>query len=260
MLWRNNHLDKKTGIIIQARTGSTRLPNKMMIPFYQGNTILEILIERLKSSFPDFPIILATTRNQRDDAIETIGLSKGIYTYRGDEENVLKRFVLAAEYYRIDKIIRVCADNPFLDMFSLKVLIDEFTTENYDYLFFSLSNEKPTIITHYGLWAEAVSLSALKKILDLTQEKIYLEHVTKYIYENRNLFNLKNIYIAQEIESINNIRLTIDTKEDFNLIKKIYEEVQVMGLSLDSHKLVQFISKHEDWIKEMEKQIGENEK
>jgi spore coat polysaccharide biosynthesis protein SpsF (cytidylyltransferase family) len=71
---------------------------------------------------------------------------------------------------------------------------------------------------------------------------------------------LKNIYIAQEIESINNIRLTIDTKEDFNLIKKIYEEVQVMGLSLDSHKLVQFISKHEDWIKEMEKQIGENEK
>lgn len=260
MFWRNTHLDKNIGIMIQARVGSTRLPNKMMIPFYQGNTILEILLERLKNSFPDLPIILATTINRRDDAIENVGLSKGICTYRGDEENVLKRFVLGAENYKIDKIIRVCADNPFLDMSSLKVLIDNFVTEKCDYLFFSLSNEKPTIITHYGLWAEAVTLSALKKILDLTQEKVYLEHVTKYIYENRNFFNLKNIYIAQEIEAINNIRLTIDTKEDFNLIKKIYEEVQVMGLSLDSHKLVQFISKHEDWIKEMEKQIGENEK
>jgi len=252
--------ENNIGIIIQARIGSTRLPNKMMIPFYQGKTILEILIERLKSSFMEFPIILATTRNQKDDAIEAVGLSKGIYTYRGDEENVLKRFVLAAEYYKIDKIIRVCADNPFLNMFSLKELIENFKTTNYDYMFFSLSNEKPTIITHYGLWAEAVSLSALKKILNITQDKTYLEHVTKYIYENKNLFNLKNIYIDKEIESINNIRLTLDTKEDYKLLKKIYEEVQVMGLSLDSRDLIMFISKHDNWIKEMEKQIRGNEK
>jgi spore coat polysaccharide biosynthesis protein SpsF len=104
----------KIAIIIQARTGSTRLANKMLKPFYQNQTILQIIIENLKRDI-DLPIILATTNNPNDDCLEQVAEENGIFCFRGSEENVLQRFIDAAHQYQVDVIIRVCADNPFLN-------------------------------------------------------------------------------------------------------------------------------------------------
>ena len=170
------------GIIIQARLGSTRLPEKMILPFYKNKGILEILIEKIKLSFPNIPVILATTDNANDDRLALLGEKLKILVFRGEEQNVLKRFIDAALKYDIDKIIRICADNPFLDMLYLKNLIKEYDDSSYDYISFKTSRDLPTIKTHYGFWTEGVMLTALKKIKKLTGEKIYLEHVTNFIY------------------------------------------------------------------------------
>ncbi len=114
----------QTGIIIQARTGSTRLPNKMILPFYNGKGILQILLERIKKKYNNqYTIILATTTNKNDEKIAEIGEKTGVEIYRGSENDVLKRFINAALSYNIFGIIRVCADNPLLDVNHIENLI-----------------------------------------------------------------------------------------------------------------------------------------
>ena len=88
-----------TGIIIQARCGSSRLPNKMVLPFYQSQSILSILLSRLKKKITSTPIIVATTTNLKDDLITTICKQHNIPYYRGSENDVLQRFIDAAEFY-----------------------------------------------------------------------------------------------------------------------------------------------------------------
>ena len=172
------------GIVIQARTGSTRLPNKMLLPFYASKGILELLLEKLRNSFNNLPIIVATTTNNRDDVIVELCLKNKIKYFRGSENNVLQRFIDVANKFSLTKIIRVCADNPFLSMEALSVLISKFPNSDLDYMSFQTSNRVPVIRTQYGFWTEAVTLIALKRIKKQTNSLNFLEHVTNYIYDH----------------------------------------------------------------------------
>ena len=104
----------KDGIIIQARTGSTRLHNKILLPFYGGQRIIDILIGNIKQACADKTIVLATTDRPQDDILAEVAREAGICCYRGDEDNVLDRFIRAAETFNLDRFIRVCSDNPFV--------------------------------------------------------------------------------------------------------------------------------------------------
>ena len=150
------------GIIIQARTGSTRLPNKMILPFYEGKGILETILMRLKNGKLDVPIVLATTTQPSDDILEEIGKRQNVFVFRGSSENVLDRFINATESHKFSKIIRICADNPFLDIEALKFQINSFEKSNVDYWCYSLSDQTPSIKTHYGFWTEGVKLETIK--------------------------------------------------------------------------------------------------
>lgn len=88
----------KDGIIIQARTGSTRLHNKILLPFYGEQRIIDILIENIRRTCPDKQVILATTVRPQDDVLEQVARGAGIDCFRGDEDNVLDRFIRAAEH------------------------------------------------------------------------------------------------------------------------------------------------------------------
>ena len=211
------------GIIIQARSNSTRLPRKVLLPFYEKECILEILIDNFSQQFSNIPIIVATTTSQNDDEIVNIALNKGINIYRGDENNVLLRFIEASKKFNLKKIIRVCSDNIFLDMESIKIQINNLQNTAFDYYGYCLHDETPTIITHFGLWTEGVTLEALEKISSATGEKIYNEHVTNYIYTHKDNFALNLEKIPIQFDRMNGeIRLTIDTLEDFILAQKIY--------------------------------------
>lgn len=246
------------GIIVQARLGSSRLPNKMVEPFYNGKGVLELLLDKIRSQLPDILIVVATTTNPIDDKIQNLCESLQINFYRGSEDNVLQRFIDTAKKYKIEKIIRVCADNPFLDIPDLKVLIQNSINSNADYLSFQTSDYKPTIQTHYGFWAEMVRLKALEKVIKLTLDKTYLEHVTNYIYLNPEEFNLELITISKSIEKKKNIRMTLDTIEDFKLLKEIYLGYPYFKDGVES--LVKIIAKNKTWLKTMESQIMKNTK
>ena len=208
------------GIIIQARTGSTRLPNKTVLPFYEDKSVLQIIIEKLKSDF-SIPIILATTTNPSDDVLEEIATLNNIKYFRGDENNVLKRFIDCAALYKIDIVIRVCADNPFLETYFINQLISQYDLKKCNYISFSTKESVPAMKTHYGLFAELVELDALKKINNLTVDTLYTEHVTNYIYTHPEIFSLNFLQIPNELQR-QNIRLTLDTGSNLTNLKYIY--------------------------------------
>lgn len=240
-------------IIIQARTGSSRLPEKMLLPFYNGSTILELVIDNLLKSFKPQNIILATTTNNKDLELVKVANKKGINHFQGNENNVLERFIKCAEHFNATKIVRVCADNPFLDTTLLLQLLDSIKDENVNYASYHVSNT-PTIRTHFGFFAEYVSLKALLQIQKSTSDSFYQEHVTNYIYNNPSEFNILWKPVPEIISSNNNIRLTVDTKEDFETCQYIYQSLQKTN-TLDFENVIGFINNNQSLKKGMIEQI-----
>lgn len=244
--------------IIQARMGSTRFPGKILIPFFEGQSVLELLIHKL-SQIPQTSIILATSDSVHDDLVAAVAENLGVRIYRGSETDVLDRFIKAAEFYSVHNIIRVCSDNPFLDTSSIFDLIRVASENEADYISFDIKGQ-PSIKTHYGFWAEFVTLEALKKIAESTSEKVYHEHVTNFIYEHASLFRIHWIKGPELLQGINNIRLTIDTKTDFENARGIYAEMKKKIANPSISDVVNYIKYHPEYIDIMEAQIKLNSK
>ena len=249
----------KITFIIQARLGSTRLPGKILKAFYQNKSILDLLIQKLKL-IPDSQIILATSTSSVNDPLENIAKSNGIFCFRGSEEDVLQRFIDAATLYQSENIIRICSDNPFLDLKAIIELI-AFAKQHpeYDYISFNV-NGIPSIKTHYGFWTEYVQLSALKKVAALTKEKIYHEHVTNFIYTHPEYFNFYLLETPSELTNHNNIRLTIDTENDFNNAQIIYSDMVVQSPYPTIKDIILYLDSHPNFYKNMEQEILKNSK
>ncbi len=249
----------QTAVIIQARIGSTRLPNKMITPFYQDQNLLEFLLNRLVNGGLKNQLVLAIPRLAENDVLEDIATKFNIKVIRGPENDVLQRFIEAAESVNAELIIRVCADNPFLDVSSIPFLIKFLEEKEADYAAFCLSNGTPSIKTHYGFWAEGVTLNALKKVATLTSEKVYREHVTNYIYAHPKEFTTHCHAIRKNIEQESWCRFTVDTAGDFqrmaNLAKEFHDLEQI-----NPEKIIGIASESEAIKAAMQAEIEKNSK
>lgn len=248
---------KNVGIIIQARKGSTRLPNKMVLPFYENKGILELLLIKIKSSYPEFDIILATTVSTKDDELEAIARKHEVNTYRGSEQDVLDRFINAANVYKLDTLIRVCADNPFLDVAHISSLIDEIQADKtLDYVSYEIDNT-PSIKTHLGLFTEAVRLAALKKVdQSVDKDSMYREHVTNFIYANEDVFKIKFLTNPLKDKNVNRIRLTLDTQRDFDMLRGLFSKYSTCS----SDEIIDHLKNDSQILEEMSNLIEFNQK
>lgn len=246
--------------IIQARSGSTRMPNKILLPFYKGKSILDLLIEKLYF-VENTNIIIATSENTNCDAIEEVAKTHSVSCFRGSENDVLQRFIDAAEQCHADKIIRVCSDNPFLELESIKRLVSFVCGEGNtsDYVSFKI-NGTPSIKTHFGFWTEYVTLKALKRVRQFTNENLYHEHVTNYIYAHPDKFKIDWIEGPGIINNHPDIRLTIDTQEDFRNAQTIYADLCMKKQFLTITDVVDYLDKHRDFYISMKNQIEKNSK
>lgn len=248
----------KLGIILQARTGSTRMPEKVILPFYEGKSILDLLIEKVQKL--SVPAVLATTVNPSDDRICKLAAKHNFPVFRGSENDVLDRFIQAARQFKFVKVIRVCADNPFLDSAGMKTLIEAFEKSDADYLSFQLAGNKPSILTHFGFWTEAVRLDALEKAQQLTNEKLYHEHVTNYIYGNPQLFDVQFIQADLLVFSRTDIRMTLDTPEDFRIQQQIFATISKENPNFGIPEIVNWLNQHPEILEVMKSEILKNQK
>lgn len=247
-----------TGIFIQARTGSTRLPGKILRAFHDGRSLLEVIIERLRSNRSGLPLHVATTDRKRDLPIVELCLTLDIPYYRGSEHDVLKRTIEAAQQFGCDRIIRVCADNPFINIDYLEELTKAADENGWDYICHSVQG-KPAMKTHFGLFAEYVKLSALHQVARKTENPLFREHVTNYIYTHEQEFRVRFL-AADELAGFPNLRLTIDTLNDFRTAGKIYAELKREDLEPNVENIVNVLKRYPELEQQMARQINKNKK
>jgi spore coat polysaccharide biosynthesis protein SpsF (cytidylyltransferase family) len=208
---------KRTVIVSQARTGSSRLPNKVLKEI-NGLSLLEIHIHRLQKVENVEQIIIATTENERDDEIITICNKTGVEFFRGSEDNVLERFWMTVKEINTDFIVRVTSDCPLIDPAIIDEMILEMHSLDLDYISNTLKETFPD-----GQDIEIFSKRALFQAYENATLKSHKEHVTLFLKENSNYQGVSGIFkvksIERDLDLISDIRLTVDEKEDFEVIK-----------------------------------------
>lgn len=245
-----------TSFIIQARLGSTRLPNKVLLPFFNEKNIITIIIEKLKR-IPNSDIIMATTSCERDQPLVDIANKLNIKSFCGSENDVLKRFIDAAHHFDAKRIVRICSDNPFLDLESMKALVEASEKSECDYISFKV-NGKPSIKTHFGFWAEYVTLEALEKVQATTNEALYHEHVTNFIYSHPNDYKIEWLNVPEALQGREDIRLTIDTQQDFIDAQDIYRHFGNEDTTIE--KIINFVDENPYLLTKMKGEISQNSK
>lgn len=225
--------------IIQARLGSTRLPGKVLKQLNR-KPLLEHIVDRTKICKNIDYVLVATTNNPLDDDLCDWCKKNSIDCFRGDESNVLKRYYDAATAINANIIVRITADDPFKDPNVIDAVIEQLIEHELD---FSFNNSPPTFPE--GLDTEVFTYSALKSAYYSDTTKFEKEHVTQFFYHNSDKYKMMNYSYK---EDLSNIRLTIDSDEDFILAKKIYECLSPNGEMFYLDDILQLFKSHKELL------------
>ncbi|MCB2288855.1 glycosyltransferase family protein [Clostridium sp. CS001] len=201
--------------IIQARIGSTRLPGKILKKIC-GKTILEHDIDRLKRVKNIDKIVIATTTLEKDNEVVEEAKRLEVTCFRGSEEDVLSRYYYAAKENNADIVVRVTSDCPLIDSEITEKIISYYINnrDKYDYVSNTIERTYPR-----GLDTEVFSFGTLEKAFNEAVSQRDREHVTPYIWASPKIFRLEQY--KNNID-YSDLRWTLDTIEDLELIKTIY--------------------------------------
>ena len=198
--------------IIQARTQSKRFPKKILRKINKNYSVIEFLVKRISISKKINKIVIATSRNKKDLYLANLMKKNNLNVYRGSEKNVLDRFYKVGIKYNAKYIVRITADCPLIDANLLDNMINIFIKKKIDFL----SNVNPASFPD-GMDIEIMKMSTLKKAWKNAKLKLEKEHVTKYIYNNKDFKQYNLPYKS----NYSHVRLTIDYPEDLMVIKNI---------------------------------------
>ena len=209
--------------VIQARMGSERLPGKVLIPIC-GKSVLEHIIERLKFCKLINQTILAIPNTEENDVLEKFALRNSVRYYRGSEYKVLERFYLSAKENRCDVIVRMPADDPLMDPEIIDLTIKRHLSSKADYS----CTEYPNWFLPRGLGVEVMNLNALEMVYKNVKKSYEKEDITFHFIKNPDVFKFNSVKLPESLKNPG-LRLTLDTKEDLELITKIYENLYKKG-------------------------------
>jgi spore coat polysaccharide biosynthesis protein SpsF len=210
----------RIGAIIQARTSSTRLPRKVLkeLPYNSGIMVLEQVIKRLKKSDIIDEIIVATTTDEADEVIVTVAENNSVKSFRGNKNNVLERYYMAAIENDLDVIVRITSDCPCIDPQIVDLTIKKHLKKRSDYTSNTLIRTFPD-----GLDVEVFNFKTLEIAHKNAKTDIEREHVTTYIYKTApQKFKIVNFNAPNELKSPE-IRITLDTEEDYVLLCAVFD-------------------------------------
>ena len=199
--------------LVQARTGSVRLPQKVLKPIL-NKPMIELLLSRLSRSTELDEIVVATSKEKRDDKLESTVESLGFKCTRGSEKDVLDRFYKSAKFLEADVIVRITGDCPLVDSYLVDECIREYKKQEVDYF----SNIDPVTFPD-GLDIEVMSFQSLERANLEAETDFDREHVTPYI-RNSDSFSKSSI---QHEEDLSGQRWSVDEPEDLIVVSKIFE-------------------------------------
>lgn len=243
----------KIGIIVQARTSSTRLPKKVLkeLPYSSGVTVLQQVIRRLKKANRINEIIIATTHDKEDEDIINLAKKEKVNWFVGSKEDVLERYYLAAKENKLTDIVRVTSDCPCIDSELVDQVVEEHLKTGSDYTSNSLVRTFP-----HGQDAEIVNFPSLEKAYSGARNDFEREHVTPYIYKTKpNLFKIHIVKAKNDLYAPD-IRITLDTSEDYVLLCSIYDYLYNNDNFFGIGKIIDLFN-NKPWLKLITQKISQ---
>lgn len=225
--------DKNIVTIIQARMSSTRLPGKVLMDL-KGKSVLEHVVDRVKACELVNKVVVATTDIPIDDAIIAECEKIGCDSSRGSSDDVLSRYYEAAKKFNADIVIRITSDCPLLSTDVLDSMVEQFCKTQPDYLSNTIERTFPR-----GLDIEIMTFETLEKAYKNAMEAYEKEHVTPYIYQHPELFRIEQF---TSYEDNSHFRWTLDTEEDWKLIKEVYNSFNNDSFEYD--EILDLFKKH----------------
>lgn len=212
-------LQPKTGILIQSRLSSSRLPGKMLMNV-NGVPLVEFVYRRCATSNRADMVAIVTSDEPSDDALHDFCRSAGIEVFRGPLANVLDRYVQAARHYGLDLVCRVCGDSPFADVTMMDSMFDYAISHVLDYVSFTNTVD--------GFLSEVIRTRALEHAAASTTSPYDREHVTPHIRSHPEVHKSHWLDMGYALQR-KDISLTVDTAADLqfcNLIGKKLSEMK----------------------------------
>lgn len=227
---------KRTGIIMQARMSSNRMPGKNLIDL-AGKPVLWHSVVRCMASENVDKVIVATSDLKSDDAIEWFCKEHNFLYFRGSLDDVLLRYYECAKEYNLDYIVRVGGCSPLLDASVIDRMLEAFWEAEKDGVAY-MANVMDRVYPR-GLDAEVFTMKALEETAKNASTEEEHEHVTPYM---RRYLKTKPYTVEKDLQA--DYRLTIDEIDDYRIINEVFKEFYREGEFIDMRKVIRFLDKH----------------
>lgn len=237
----------KNQIFIQARLGSTRLPQKVLLTVC-GKSIIELIVERIRRVKNIDKIVLLTSKQKLNDQLEKEAKRLGIDCFRGSEENVLDRFYQASKEFKPDNIIRITGDSPLIEADLINQGLEIFQQGDYDIVSNVAKRTFPDGLDFEAFKAKALAVAWVDTFERFNKNKQEFNQTfinpTKELLEKKK-FKSKTLLLKP---SLAHIRLTLDYKEDLDVINKIYQNLYKQNEYFTFNDVLKFLNKNPDLL------------
>jgi len=240
--------------IIQARTGSSRLPNKIFLPL-ANKPLLNRMYERVAASKLRGTIVIATTTDKSDDIIEALCKDYQLNCYRGHSTDLLDRHYQAAKLFNADVIVKIPSDCPLIDPNVIDKVLQYYLNNSNDFDF--VSNLHPATYPD-GNDVEVMSMKALEDAWINAKRDLEREHTTPYLWENPDKFRIGNVEWDTGFNYSMSHRFTIDYEKDYNFIKQVYDELYPINHKFTLEEILDLFDRKPELRKINEEYCGVN--
>jgi len=221
--------------VLQARSSSTRFPNKVLAPLHGAPMIMQQLARLARSTRLD-RVVVATSVDATDDELVRVLEAASVEVRRGPLDDVVERFALVVNEFRPEQIVRLTADCPLADPAVIDLVIDEHLASGSDYTSNTLAPTFPD-----GLDVECLTASAFDRLLALELSEREREHVTLGLYSRPDQFSLRNV--AQKPDR-SALRWTVDVPADLDFVRAIYARLYDGDPGFGQDQILDLLSRH----------------
>lgn len=250
----NKNTDKNIIIVIQARKGSTRLPGKITMPL-AGKPLLVRMVERIAAAKTSKTIVVATTTEGIDDEVEDICKEHNFNCFRGHPTDLLDRHYKTGLEYGADIVVKIPSDVPLIDPKIIDRVL-QFYLSNQDKFDF-VSNLHPATFPD-GNDVEVIPMPVLESAYKEAKTPMEREHTTPFIWENPQRFRIGNVEWESGKDYSMSHRFTIDYTEDYEFIKRVYDELYGSNPDFDLNDILSLLEKQPEIYDINKKYAGVN--